>query len=150
MTVNERIKYLRKEVLNLNQREFALSLGMAQTGISSIERDGATITDRVVKAICMAHNINEEWLRYGTGSMYIEPPAFSLDAFIKENQIDELESDIIRAYFEIAPEIRKEALAQFKAAMGIQQRSPWDEAPDTPEELEKLYPPVCRSDSDVG
>ena len=49
MNINQRVRFLRKEILKLNQSDFAAGLGISQTGVSSIEKDGATITDRVVK-----------------------------------------------------------------------------------------------------
>ena len=66
MTVNERIRHFRKNVLHINQRQFAADLGMAQTGVSGLEQDGATVTDRAIKSICMAYSVNEDWLRNGT------------------------------------------------------------------------------------
>ena len=34
MTINERVKHFRKDVLHISQTEFAVSLGMKQTGVS--------------------------------------------------------------------------------------------------------------------
>ena len=99
MTINERIRYFRKDVLNMNQRQFAASLGMAQTGVSGTERDGATVTDRFIKSVCLAFNLNEDWLRYGTEPMYIQPDTFSLDNFIKEKGGTELEKEIVKTYY---------------------------------------------------
>ena len=115
MTINERIRYFRKDVLNMNQRQFAASLGMAQTGVSGTERDGATVTDRFIKSVCLAFNLNEDWLRYGTEPMYIQPDTFSLDNFIKEKGGTELEKEIVKTYFELDPEIRKAVMDHFKA-----------------------------------
>ncbi len=38
MTINERVKHFRKDVLRISQTEFAVSLGMKQTGVSYMER----------------------------------------------------------------------------------------------------------------
>jgi DNA-binding transcriptional regulator YiaG len=43
MTINERVKHFRKDVLHISQTEFAVSLGMKQTGVSYMERDGSTV-----------------------------------------------------------------------------------------------------------
>lgn len=115
MTINERIRYFRKDVLDMNQRQFAASLGMAQTGVSGTEREGATVTDRFIKSVCLAFNLNEDWLRYGTEPMYIQPETFSLDNFIKEKGGTELEKEIVKTYFELDPEIRKAIVDHFKA-----------------------------------
>ena len=88
---------------------------MAQTGVSGTERDGATVTDRFIKSVCLAFNLNEDWLRYGTEPMYIQPDTFSLDNFIKEKGGTELEKEIVKTYFELDPEIRKAVMDHFKA-----------------------------------
>ena len=86
MTINERIRHFRKNVLHINQRQFAADLGMAQTGVSGLEQDGATVTDRAIKSICMAYSVNEDWLRNGTEPMYIQKPTISLDDFVRDRK----------------------------------------------------------------
>lgn len=114
MTINERVKHFRKNTLHISQTEFAAKLGMKQTGISYMERDGSTVTDQTIKAICLLYNVNEEWLRTGSGDMYAKTDTFSLDEFIKDKNATSLELEIIKLYFELDPEIRKAAIEHFK------------------------------------
>ena len=100
MTLNERLRYFRKEVLGMNQRQFASALGMAQTSVSAFEADGGGVSDRVLKTICTMFNVREEWLRAGEGEMYSPEPVFSLDRFVAERGASELELAIVKAYFE--------------------------------------------------
>ena len=54
-TVNERIKYLRKDVLRLTQEKFAADLHITRSSLSVIEI-GKTVTDRnidVYKRQCL-------------------------------------------------------------------------------------------------
>lgn len=113
MSINERIKYFRKEILRINQTEFAAKLGMKQTSISTLEHEGATITEPTLHAICLAFHLNEEWLRNGTEPMYTPEAAFSLDNFLKESNATDLEIQIMKAYFSLDPKIRKVALEHF-------------------------------------
>lgn len=115
MNINERIRYLRKEHLKMNQTDFALLLGMKQTSVSSFEKNGATVTDQTIKGICFAvQNLNEAWLRNGEEPMFIENDSVSIDNIIKQKGADELEISIIRAYFELDPELRSQILKHFK------------------------------------
>lgn len=153
MTINERIRYFRKEVLKMNQSEFAKCLGMKQTGVSSFER--GTVKDSTIKALCLAFNLNENWIRYGTNPMYAEEPTFSLDDFIKQNHATDLELEIMKAYFELDPDLRKAVIDHFKNRLLNNEASDnnddlFDSVPDTPEELEKRFPPVEESDSEVS
>lgn len=117
MTINERVKHFRKNTLHISQTEFAAKLGMKQTGISYMERDGSTVTDQTIKAICLLYNVNEEWLRTGSGDMYAKTDTFSLDEFIKDKNATSLELEIIKLYFELDPEIRKAAIEHFKKGL---------------------------------
>ena len=117
LTINERIRYLRKDELGLTQAEFAEKLGLKQGSFSSIESGNATVTDRTVKAICMVFNVREEWLRTGEGEMYSPEPVFSLDRFVAERGATELELAIVKAYFELDPATRRTVLEHFKARL---------------------------------
>lgn len=72
MEIHERIKYLRKDILKLTQQEFSDSLKISRSNMGNIEIGRIAVTDRVICDICEKFNINEEWLRTGNGSMYIE------------------------------------------------------------------------------
>ena len=136
LTINERIRYFRKDVLKLNQTDFAQSIGMKQRGASGMEQDGATVTDRAIKSICMAYNVNEDWLRNGTEPMYIQAPTFSLDDFVRQRGGTELEIDIMKAYFELEPDTRAMLIQHFKERLTASRDEPSEM---TVEEAEAAY-----------
>lgn len=135
MTINERVRYLRKDVLHMNQTEFAFSIGMKQTSVSSFEKEGATVSEQSIKAISSVHNISEEWLRSGIEPMRIEPEAFNLDEFARARGASDLELKVVKAYFELDPDIRKMLMEHFKTELTDN-----NDHPKTPEELESQYP----------
>lgn len=71
--VTERLKQLRK-ILKINQTNFAGKLGITQTGYSMIENGNNPLSDRHIKVICSAFNVNEQWLRTGEGDMFFSSP----------------------------------------------------------------------------
>ena len=143
VTVNGRVRYFRKDVLHMNQTEFALSIGMKQTSVSSFEKEGATVSDQSIKAISSIHGVSEEWLRNGSGPMFVEPDAFNLDDFAKAHGATQLELEILKIYFELDPEIRKAAMEHFKTRLSaVFAADPALSVPDSPEDLEKICPPV--------
>lgn len=71
MLLNTRIRELRK-ALNLNQKDFAQKIGLKQNAISYMEKTGSTITEQNIKTICSQFSINENWLRTGSGDMFLE------------------------------------------------------------------------------
>lgn len=70
----DRIKELRKK-LKLSQAEFGAKIGLLQNYIWMIEKGGRTPSDRTVSDISRVYEVNEEWLRDGSGEMFIAKSA---------------------------------------------------------------------------
>lgn len=65
MQSHERLKYLRKNILKINQEEFGNSLGLSRGNVANIELGRIKLTERNIKLICERFNVNEAWLRDG-------------------------------------------------------------------------------------
>lgn len=87
--MKERMKELRK-ALGLTQQEFADRLHIKRTNIGNYEVGVSLPPDSVVALICREFNVSEEWLRNGTGEMFIP---MSLDEEIA-SFIGDIQSDI--------------------------------------------------------
>lgn len=132
--INERIKQLRKE-LKLSGEKFGEKLGVKRSAISDIETGRNNLTDQMFLSICREFNVNENWLRTGEGEMFLKPLEFSLDEFCKSRNMSELELEILKAYFNIPEDIRKQALNHFVA--GLQSSEISDSKDNTIELSEK-------------
>lgn len=66
--MHERLKKLRK-ALDLTQQKFADKIGMKQNTIAQYEIGRTVPSDAIIFSICREFNVNEEWLRNGTGEM---------------------------------------------------------------------------------
>lgn len=77
--MNERLKVIRKE-LSLSQEAFGKRLGVTGTAISRIEIGNRAVTEQMILAICREFNVREEWLRNGSGEMFLD---FTEDEFSK-------------------------------------------------------------------
>ena len=87
--MRERMKELRKN-LNLTQQKLADQLHIKRTNIANYESGLSSPTDSVIALICREFNVSEEWLRNGTGEMFIP---MSLDEEIA-SFIGDIQSDI--------------------------------------------------------
>ena len=67
--MNTRIRKLRL-TLKLTLKDFGQRIGLKPSTISDIEHFRCNVTDRLVISICSKYNVNEEWLRYGTGPIF--------------------------------------------------------------------------------
>lgn len=65
--MKERIKKIRKEILQLNQTEFGERLGVRQTTVAGWESGTRNITESTINLICSTYNIKKEYLKNGTG-----------------------------------------------------------------------------------
>lgn len=69
--MKDRIKKIRKE-LDLTQQKFADRIGVKQNTVAQYEMGRNIPIDSVISLICREFNVNEHWLRDGTGEMFIE------------------------------------------------------------------------------
>lgn len=73
--MNTRIRELRK-ALNLTQQELADSLNIKRGAVANYEIGRNAPIDAVISLICTKYNVNEDWLRNGTGgndNMFVQP-----------------------------------------------------------------------------
>lgn len=101
-----RIREIRK-TLNLTQEQFSSKLGVKRSAISQIEKGFNQISDQMVKSICLAYNVNEDWLRTGDGEMFIETKDSFLGSISKQFNLEELDIKILESYIDLPPEKRQ-------------------------------------------
>lgn len=112
MTINERIKQLRK-IIKINQKDFANKLGITQSGVSYIEQPNTIVAEKTIKTICSIFSVNESWLYNGVEPIFNESESFELDKFAKSKGATELEIEILKAYFDMDEELRKQMINHF-------------------------------------
>lgn len=105
MTINERIKQIRKEA-NLKQRPFAERTGLSVDGISQIERGVSNPSPTTIELICREFNVNREWLETGEGDMYKTMTRYgyiaNLTAALMKEKPDSFKNRFIKALSEIS------------------------------------------------
>lgn len=111
--MNNRIKEIRND-LKLSRIAFGKRLGVSGDVINNLERGRVEPKDPIIKLICSEYSVNEEWLRTGKGSMFIEPDTFSLDDYVKQHGGSDVDLQIVKAYFELPPEVRTLLIERFK------------------------------------
>lgn len=103
--MNKRIKSIR-ESLNLSQEEMGKAIGLTRSGISNIESGQRAVSERHVKLLHSAFNVNEHWLRTGEGEMF-NPTNTSLDALAEANNIDPVTRAIVEGLIEMPAQARE-------------------------------------------
>lgn len=104
-TTYERIKYLRKEILHETQERFAKTIKISRSNLASIEIGRITATERVISDICEKFNVNENWLRNGTGEILLnlnrQQKLASMTAMLFNEEEDSFKNRLFAALSEL-------------------------------------------------
>lgn len=144
--MNERIKQLRK-TLGFTQQEFAERIGVKRNTIAQYETGRNEPIGSVLNLICKEYNVNPDWLRNGSGEMFIKPDTFSLDEYAQTNKLNKTEISIIRGFMELNPDTRQAIYNVFSNAFNDEEDDilKYDEIP-TAAEIEANYSPIAAED----
>lgn len=115
MTVNERVRYLRKNILRLNQTEFGAALHLSQMAISWIERGDVSLTSRNAEAICNQWNVRAEWLLDGEGLVFSPLPPVRASSLRNLPLGDRaaMEALVLERFSHLCPEGKREFFREF-------------------------------------
>lgn len=121
--VYERIRYLRRDVLHMTMEEFGGRICVSRDVINNIERNRLAHIEQkryLVKLIALEFGVREEWLLTGDEPMIQPPPFFSFDTYLKEQKASDMEIAMVKAYFSVPPEARREIAEKlYEAALNI-------------------------------
>lgn len=139
-----RIKKLRKE-LDLTQQEFADKIGMKRNTVANYETGRNEPSASVISLICKEFNVNEDWLRSGNGEMFNPEPKSELDVLKNRYSLSSQECALIDVFVNMNPKDRQtvmDFIVHMADSIRMQNDPFFGDIPDTPEELERLYPPI--------
>jgi transcriptional regulator with XRE-family HTH domain len=147
-SINARVKAVRK-AKRLNQTEFGRAIGLKQMGVSNIEQEGNTVTDKNILLICQKFHVSREWLETGEGEMFLtgEPGIFR--EFAKEYQLTLPEQQVAKYLLKLSHDERDQILRHLgRIAMAMQegrklereQRQKQQEEKDTQDYADSLFP----------
>lgn len=155
MNIGDRLKQLRKE-LDLTQEAFASRIGSVQNTITGYESGRRNPSAPVISLICREFGVNEEWLRTGTGEMFEPDSNDELEALAKKYDLSNADQVLIEKYVNLKPGSREaiinfitDVVAGLDGAADLNSKGDvYADIPDTPEELERKFPPL--EDSEEG
>ena len=119
--MKDRIKKVRKDS-GLTQKEFAERLGIKQNTVASYEMGRIGVSDSVRISICREFDINEQWLREGTGEMKIEnfqEERYASNVAKLQRTDDETIIRWANAIAETSPEVLKQIEEFMKKILGL-------------------------------
>lgn len=104
-TINQRIKEFRKS-LHLNQEEFGKRIGLKNSAVSKMEKDGSTVIDQNIRLICTTFGVSERWLREGAGDMLAQTRDDYVRAFAERCHLGETFIQVMKNFLALSEEDR--------------------------------------------
>lgn len=158
--MNERIKRLRK-ALGFTQQEFAERIGVKRNTIAQYEIGRNKPIDSIINLICREYNVSPEWLQTGEGEMFQPAPQNELEALTQKYKLTAADKVLIEKYIKLNPDSRKTIIDFIKNVSAeidsvadenknISLNDIYSEIPETPEELERQFPPVQMDEKKLG
>ena len=100
MEINGRIKEIRTS-LGLTQAEFGNHIGLKQNTVGQIENAQRGVTDRTILLICEKYSVREDWLRNGTGEMFVQSDNTIVSEVAALYHLEDMEKEILRIFLEL-------------------------------------------------
>lgn len=114
LSINERLKIVRRHILKMNQTDFGKPVGLAQGTIAGYEAQRVP-SAAIIHAICLEYNINEQWLNTGVGEPLLKenknivegPVLECMEALSSIYGLDAADIDILTEYMKLDKGSRK-------------------------------------------
>ena len=95
MSINERLKHLRKIELKLTQVEFGEKLGLTGVAIAHWEKGDRSINEMAIKSICKTFDVNYSWLVDGKGEIFSHTQETLIDQLCEQYDLNDVQRRII-------------------------------------------------------
>ena len=142
----ERLFCIRK-ALGMTQIEFAKIVNSSNGHVSDMEKDRKNITESTIELLKLKCNVNEDWLRTGAGEMVSKTPSGTMEQLKKEFDLDDFSFNLVYEYLKLAPAQREKVRDFFYRVIDSEESIDYiAEAPRTPGDLEKQFPPAKKPD----
>lgn len=100
MSINDRLVRARKK-LNLSQGKVAEKLGISQSAVATMEKEGSTVTEQNIKSYCSIFGVNEEWLVSEKGDMFTNKRQQDVFLGVFDQLMPEMQEHIIKVSMDL-------------------------------------------------
>ncbi len=148
--MDKRLRLLREKI-GISRAAFGQRICVSGDVINNLERGRVEIKEHILKLICSEFSVNEDWLRTGKGEMFLKTPSITMEQLKKEFNLDEFSYNLVYKYLTLPPSQREkvrdffysvispEENIDYIAKASIANNNFYNDVPDNPEELERLY-----------
>ena len=112
MHISDNLVKLR-ETLNISQGELGKKINVSRFSISNYESGKRNLTDRVIQDICREFNVNENWLRYNMGEMFIHNTDEEIESLGKTYNLNQADKAFIKVFSKDLSELERKVIFDF-------------------------------------
>lgn len=91
LAVTQRITYLRQDILQITQAQFADAVNISQTYLSLLESGNRTITEPIIDQLFSQFKVNPDWLYHGKGEILQPGADFDKEKLILSQQVNAMD-----------------------------------------------------------
>ena len=115
--INERLIQLRK-ACRKNQTDFGKAIGLARSGVAAIEAGQRSVTEKhlIMLSNWEEYNVNIDWLRTGSGEMFLPTETDALEKIRKEYDLTDAQFRFVSNFLRL-PENEKEIIFNFLSSV---------------------------------
>jgi|GEM_PF-272685 len=99
-TMGDRLRKIRKKKGG-TQTQFGERIGVTDTAISKLEKNERNFTDQMIISICREFEVNEDWLRYGTGGDENMFEKDDIADLVIQHKLDPVLHGVLKTYKEL-------------------------------------------------
>ena len=111
MSLGERLKDVRLN-LRMTQQDFADRISIKRSTLANYEQGRNEPIDSVISLICREYGVSEEWLREGTGEMYVPQAQTVVDELAEKYHLSPPVRLLVEKFI-LLPEDKQEAVIEF-------------------------------------
>lgn len=109
--MNERLRFLREKI-GISRAAFGQKIGVSGDVINNLERGRVEIKEPILKLICSEFSVNEEWIRNGSGDMFIKTSLSTMEKLKEEFHLDDFTCSFVYEYLKLDEE-KRNAVQEF-------------------------------------
>jgi len=109
--LNESVRVLREKI-GISRAAFGQKIGVSGDVINNLERGRVEIKEPILKLICSEFSVNEEWIRNGSGDMFIKTSLSTMEKLKEEFHLDDFTCSFVYEYLKLDEE-KRNAVQEF-------------------------------------
>ncbi len=95
--MNKRLREIRR-ILGMTAYDFGKKVNLSAITIKTLENSTKPITASIILKVCRAYSVNEQWLMYGEGDMFLPESVSAVTKLADEYQLSQKDEKFVETF----------------------------------------------------